>query len=378
MHEHHQASGKDESEQSRTSARRPPTPVDRIMALQRTVGNETVARMVAGEQPAPGPRAAGTDRQGRWQVQRAAAWTRRQDDTLTKFGDGLDDLVKEAAREIMANPQGVQAVGGYVSLWHDRIAAYFADDSATQFLATSFGYAVEQLTVAKIEAGKLADTLPAGWRVEFQLATGHTRPDIVVFDDNRTDVGWFDITSERSRGHIKNKTGSQWKTRAYVAEALYPELVLANLAPGSAGPASAAKRRGKEKAAAKRKDQWVNTLGAQMDEIYEAMTGESSGVSLTNTAQKRTFVETELGTVVGMAKLEPRTVKALFNILENGNYQRPMEVRTSGKGAAKQIPWPSAFGYGRAYLTRPDRPAAEAYVVELLDKKGSDRSASQV
>jgi hypothetical protein len=51
-----------------------------------------------------------------------------------------------------------------------------------------------------------------------------TRPDIVVQHNTKGEIGWFDITSEGSLGHIDLKTSSGWLTRMYVAEFTYSRL----------------------------------------------------------------------------------------------------------------------------------------------------------
>jgi hypothetical protein len=66
-----------------------------------------------------------------------------------------------------------------------------------------------------------------------QASRGMTRPDFVVHDDNGTEVGWFDITSEGSLGHIDKKTGSGWTNKPYVAEITYKPLDVSDLGTGN-------------------------------------------------------------------------------------------------------------------------------------------------
>ena len=60
--------------------------------------------------------------------------------------------------------------------------------------------------------------------MDLQVASGHTRPDIVLTQPDGTVVAWLDITSDGSQGHVKLKTGAGWTTHPYVAEILYPAL----------------------------------------------------------------------------------------------------------------------------------------------------------
>lgn len=59
-----------------------------------------------------------------------------------------------------------------------------------------------------------------------QVTQGMTRPDIVVYDDTATQVGWIDLTSDSlsSVGHLMKKAGGGWSSKPYVFEVTYPML----------------------------------------------------------------------------------------------------------------------------------------------------------
>lgn len=107
---------------------------------------------------------------------------------------------------------------GHLKKWY-RSAKGYVDDpkEAHSFLSADFGYAIE--SIACKELGNAF----GNFDIKFQVSEGHTRPDIVVLHNNN-ELGWLDITSIKSKGHIFKKTGSGWKSKPFVYEIFYDEL----------------------------------------------------------------------------------------------------------------------------------------------------------
>lgn len=351
------------------------------LALQRTVGNRVAASLLGGRgqaisplggrgqaetltgPPAVGkfapPPAVAAERTAPLAVQRMTSWYNcDKAGVLTSFGDGLGALAEEAAAEILAKPDAVNAAGGYVDRWHDLYRRHMAGENVTAFIHTSFGYAVEALTCAKVTAGRLA--LPAGWRVDFQVAAGMTRPDIVVTDDQGAEQGWFDITSSASTGHIFNKAGSQWKTRAYVAEALYPALNLTDLQVSGATAADTVKRRSLARQEIARRKQTLDVLSGHARAVYDRISARSE--ELTSSAQRRKAFEEQMheelvqraGWPSAAAKLAPKAAKSVLAVLDAEQLRCP-----------SKRPWLATMGY--TGVQEPGRDAkALARILEHL------------
>lgn len=138
---------------------------------------------------------------------------------VEKVAGTLDASVKKAAGIIRADPElkSLSKKGGYLDAWIKVFATMLEEKAIPEFFYARYGYAVETLATWMMGAtsfGKL--------QVQSQVAAGATRPDFVVFDDKKQQVGWLDVTSEASKGHIFKKQHSGWTTRPYVAEVLYP------------------------------------------------------------------------------------------------------------------------------------------------------------
>ncbi|GGN28029.1 hypothetical protein [Streptomyces fuscichromogenes] len=146
--------------------------------------------------------------------------------SLDKWFKALEALTAKAAAEINQRPTTIQAPGKHIERWYGTFALYLETGQTPPFFAARYGYAVETLVTAKIRNDEdgILHTLPPGWSVRFQVSHGTTRPDIVVVDEKGKEYGWYDITSEASRGHIDSKIGSGWRTRGHVGEACYPTL----------------------------------------------------------------------------------------------------------------------------------------------------------
>jgi hypothetical protein len=305
-------------------------------------------------------------------VQRSVEWYARQDETLTAFGTALGTLVEDAAAAILARPELVDVPNnGYVARWH-RVFATFVESERTNtaFLYTAFGYAVEALTNARLD--EVRGRLPAGWTVSTQVTHGHTRPDLVVFDDQYREQAWFDITARDSRGHIRDKTGAGWGTRSYVAEVVYPSLRPADLVPSTVSDeqreqfaAAAAEELRREEQILDQLQQWALVVhGAMLADI------EVGG----DRAKQRRFFEDEMylqsgaaaaGAMrAGASKLSPATAKSVLAYLQ-----------TKGRRTEQGDPWLSAFGYTRDQATGRDPVTFGRIVNELAVRNAAAGAA---
>ena len=137
---------------------------------------------------------------------------------VEEVAETLSGAVDTATGIIKADPtlKGVRIESGYIDAWTKVFATMLETKAIPEFFYARYGYAVETL------ATNLMRTMTfAGLQVHSQVAAGATRPDFVV-SDGKDQIGWLDVTSEKSKGHIFNKQHSGWKTRPYVAEILYP------------------------------------------------------------------------------------------------------------------------------------------------------------
>jgi hypothetical protein len=179
-------------------------------------------------------------------VQRQVLWKRgnHPNTLLDPFTIALNASVQEGARRALLEVDALAGGDGYTDLWKDSAALVIAlrdntldeDDMdealvARRFAPARYGYAVE--AYANAQVGALQAALPLGYTFQLQGSRGMTRPDFIVFNDDAEEAGWFDITSEGSRGHIDLKTGSGWRSREYVAEIIYPALDTTALSLGN-------------------------------------------------------------------------------------------------------------------------------------------------
>jgi hypothetical protein len=310
-------------------------------------------------------------------LQRLALWhrpskesERKSTDVPVRFAVALDGLVVAARNEVLARPDNLSnpRPSGYIDLWYRRFWDHVAEVQGSEaFLYTAFGYAVEVLVTQQVDDGKLAATLPPGWRVAVQESRGHTRPDFVLYNPDGADVGWFDVTAEKSKGHIKKtKTGSQWSTKPYVAELLYDSLNIGDLAPSDAGPAMAAKRRARATEERRKRANVIDATHTFLAQVYADMSDPASGVK-GDAAKKRRFVRDRLQARVGPdVPVDSDTTRSLLSTLD---------VQSAKPGDTDET-WMHAFGFVRLFSSGRSPGGANAVTAALLSDQGAAAPAA--
>jgi hypothetical protein len=120
---------------------------------------------------------------------------------------------------------------GYLGLWARTAKVYFENPKVVpEFIHARFGYAIETLACGDLPSQH------AGLSVNFQVSTGHTRPDIVLTHPVDGVVAWLDITSRDSADHILGKDGAGWRTKPFVYEVFYTPLALPEILTGLQDP----------------------------------------------------------------------------------------------------------------------------------------------
>lgn len=223
-------------------------------------------------------------------VQQTPIWKpdNRADNTLDAFATALDTVVQAGAAAALT-PEDLTSNDGYTLLWQETAPLVMAlrdgniddDDLAEAYIAQRFaparyGYAVE--SYANSQLVTLQAALPVGYTFQIQGGRGMTRPDFIVFNHLGHEVGWFDITSDGSIGHIDKKTGGGWNNKPYVAEITYPALDTDSLAMSG----SSIGQRVKARNSAKRiREAWAHHIENYRQkflnsyELYKSMSGES-------------------------------------------------------------------------------------------------------
>jgi hypothetical protein len=189
-------------------ARSQPTSVERVLALQRGLGNHQVAQLL-----------------GRRTLSREL-------DVYTPKGVGSAEdlaLCEEFATIVSELVDGAHddLVAGRVSKWKGAKLAAFLHllNNGNRMAVTHAGNVIEERVYYLMRNR----TLPAPWTPQFTEGMGGaSRPDIVI---NLTSghIGLVDVTSER--GHILAKAGG-WLTSSkyiYVAEAWFPSITADHL-----------------------------------------------------------------------------------------------------------------------------------------------------
>lgn len=293
-------------------------------------------------------------------IQRAVTWHKLEsrDPALLRFGAKLGDLTQEAADLVTQNADRIPHPGnGYIEQWYVGYRNFVnSPDANTGFLHAHFGYAVESLVQYWVGEKNLKQYLPAGHRIDFQVNAGSTRPDIVVSDEAGTAIGWFDITSSKSLGHIDRKVGSQWRTLPYVAEFTYRTLEPMNLRASDAGPLEAAKNRHRKIDADRKKKVRADAVEGLVHKVFTGMPEEISN----NKDKKRAYFQIEMGERVATAKLSADTARSLLTLLDG--------ERRAGPGGL----WMTAFGYvGVPWASGRDQKRADMFIDRLVARSAN-------
>lgn len=120
---------------------------------------------------------------------------------------------------------------GYLGLWARTAREYFNNPrEVPDFIHARFGYAIETIACSNLPPQY------AGLSIDFQVAVGHTRPDIVLSHATDGVVGWLDITSIDSANHILGKDGAGWRNKPFVYEVFYNALSLPEVLTGLVDP----------------------------------------------------------------------------------------------------------------------------------------------
>lgn len=110
--------------------------------------------------------------------------------------------------------------------WYEKIEKYYYSDMPS-LMNAAYGYAIEEMVNEELRANYRHAI--SGYTISLQETHQYTRPDIVIYDNDQTQIAWLDITSENNKGHIYNKDGSGWTTTKFVAELLYDSFERENL-----------------------------------------------------------------------------------------------------------------------------------------------------
>jgi hypothetical protein len=312
-------------------------PSDRFEREAEQIAAQTMHAAATPTQQAPGTGASPPS--ATRPIQRAIKWHNKKSDELDKFGQALGERADQAALTITQNADSIPGHpgNGYIYRWQEVYLQY-VESGQTEDLAKCFGYAVEALVTFQVEQGELAAYLPHGYEIGLQVSIGHTRPDLVVFDQARNQVGWFDITSSGSVDHIFKKMGTGWHTKPFVAEVLYPQLNPAMLSASHSPVSDAAKRRSLTNTVKRKKEARIEALGVAVKSVYNAM-------NATSKSGKQAHFETQMGLkVADGSKIAPRAAKSLLSMLEEAKRQQPI-AKVADQGMDKAVPWMTAFGY---------------------------------
>lgn len=240
-------------------------------------------------------------------VQRDIAWKddNHPNKTLDAFATALNTEVQLGATAALT-PEDLTGVDGYTALWKTTaqlVMAYrdgnidegdvAAAKTAAKFAPARYGYAVE--AYANAQKDTLQEALPGDYTFTIQGSRGMTRPDFIVHDDDETEVGWFDITSAGSLGHIDKKTGSGWKNKPYVAEITYPALNADNLTTSGSSIGERVKARNSAKRIREQWDNHVKKLRDHFILLYESYR-DKSGLNATK-ENKREWAKDALNIV---------------------------------------------------------------------------------
>jgi hypothetical protein len=256
-------------------------------------------------------------------AQRKEEWKpdNHRDKALNAFVTTLDRLVETAAR-VALSPDDLDEGGGYLGLWKataeilrggDQDLGELTEDEraelavARRFAAARFGYAVETLACADI--GALNGALPQGLQCALQAGRGMTRPDLIVVDGDGRDVGWFDITSANSIGHIDRKTGGGWRTKPYVAEITYEPLDIGAIGTSEMTVGERTKRRNAARRLAARWQEHVGRVRGIVEGHYSQMAPQTK-------SKKEAAIRDAVSVALGFYdRLPPMAVKSVLRAI---------------------------------------------------------------
>jgi hypothetical protein len=213
-----------------TSSAAPPEPVAQAGPVRRPI----VGGLAFADQRSRGPRAGARAEdpirrlvsvRGRYGVTQALESPTKLDDDVELLIQAVDAKTQQAWRQVLAQPlfsklAGLASADGHIALWIAGVDDLRQVGHYPGLMAAEFGYAVESLSTHLLGSGA------AGWTLDYQVAAGRTRPDIVARKDART--VWLDLTagSTASSGHIYSSKG--WHSPAVCpwphAEITYPAL----------------------------------------------------------------------------------------------------------------------------------------------------------
>ena len=223
-------------------------------------------------------------------------------DAAKQVADLVDQLAT-TMRAVALDWESFENESGYLGTWY-KTAKSYAESSFEEdidFVHARFGYAIETLVSKTLNAKEY------GLNVDLQVASGHTRPDIVLTLDDKTVVAWLDITSEGSKGHVKKKDSTGWKTHPYVAEILYDALDPKEILTGGSNPINKLKGEYfKEKV--ENRDQSYSEVKKEMkDKVKSIATTHSFSNPHGNQSEKKELVKREFNTAFGSSFLGGNT-----------------------------------------------------------------------
>lgn len=329
-------------------------PADVVQMFQRTAGNGAVAALLAP--PAPSNTALALQRE---------LWTYQGEEhaDLHAIAEKVQRAVDKAVSVIASDPTLKDVIknngSGYLSQWAVTYAGYLAAPTAVpEFYHARYGYAVETVATHLLARENIAP-----YKFVFQVAHGHSRPDIVVTRTDGTGVdremAWIDITSEASRGHIFDKQHSGWISRAYVAEACYTMPLPSALAHGAGGLTEESRKLIEDATehAVQQEDYFETARQTMLVEIREALRDTPS--ASTSRLQCRRTIVTTLGTLLGRAP-SPTTAKSVLFLLDD-----EIPVGRLARSAQDWANW--AFGPKVRVKTVPAKSVMIAYGKSLDD-----------
>lgn len=210
---------------------------NRLLQLQQGIGNRAVVQLLADAHPflgSAGPNAGRPVQMAEPPIQRRVKpyeTTFADTTVIEEYKDKIGQLVEFINKRVLQARKDAVAWQAFAAensnkhlkLWFQSAHSFVQNpEGEPSMIHARFGYAIETLA-----CNGLAGT-HGGLKIDLQVASGHTRPDIVV-SDGVTELAWIDITSEKSKEHILGKDGSGWRRRPFVYEVLYDQLDLKEL-----------------------------------------------------------------------------------------------------------------------------------------------------